>query len=51
MPPAVAPERRGFGSLLIEHVLAGAFHGKVDVNYHPQGFRCELVTQLSNLRS
>lgn len=48
-PVVIAPERRGFGSLLIEHVLADDFHGKVDVNYHPQGLRCELTTRLSNL--
>jgi two-component sensor histidine kinase len=50
-PAVIAPERRGFGSLLIEHVLADDFQGKVDVNYHPQGLRCELTTQLSNLRA
>lgn len=50
-PTVIAPERRGFGSLLIEHVLADDFQGKVDVNYHPQGLRCELTTQLSNLRA
>lgn len=48
-PVVIAPERRGFGSLLFEHVLADDFHGKVDVNYHPQGLRCELTTRLSNL--
>lgn len=50
-PPVIEPERRGFGSLLIEHVLADDFHGKVDVQYHPQGLRCELTTRLSDLRS
>jgi two-component sensor histidine kinase len=50
-PIVTAPERRGFGSLLIEHVLADDFHGKVAVDYHPQGLRCELTTLLSNLRS
>jgi two-component sensor histidine kinase len=48
-PAVIAPKRRGFGSLLIEHVLADDFHGKVDVNYHPQGLRCELTTRLGNL--
>ena len=48
-PAVVAPERRGFGSLLIEHVLADDFNGKVDVDYHPQGLRCELTTRMSNL--
>jgi len=45
-----SPQRRGFGSLLIEHVLADDFQGKVDIDYRPEGFRCELVTRLSNLR-
>jgi two-component sensor histidine kinase len=50
-PVVIAPERRGFGSLLIEHVLADDFHGQVEVDYHPQGLRCELTTRLSHLRS
>lgn len=50
-PAVSAPERRGFGSLLIEHVLADDFHGKVDVEYLPQGLRCELTTRLDNLRA
>jgi two-component sensor histidine kinase len=50
-PTVSSPERRGFGSLLIEQVLADDFQGKVDVNYLPQGFCCELTTALSNLRS
>jgi two-component sensor histidine kinase len=50
-PMVSSPERRGFGSLLIEQVLADDFQGKVDVSYLPQGFRCELTTALSNLRS
>jgi two-component sensor histidine kinase len=50
-PVVIAPERRGFGSLLIEHVLADDFSGKVDVDYHPQGLRCELTTRLSDLRT
>jgi len=50
-PAVIAPKRRGFGSLLIEHVLADDFQGKVDVDYHAQGFRCELTAPLSNLRT
>ena len=50
-PAVTAPERRGFGSLLIEQVLADDFHGKVDVDYLPQGFCCQLTTALSNLRA
>lgn len=48
-PRVSAPERRGFGSLLIEQVLAEDFGGKVDVRYEPHGLRVELATRLSNL--
>ncbi|MET0535537.1 MAG: HWE histidine kinase domain-containing protein [Steroidobacter sp.] len=50
-PTVIPPERRGFGSLLIENVLADDFLGKVDVDYHPQGLRCQLITKLANLRA
>lgn len=43
------PERRGFGSLLIEQVLAEDFGGKVSLSYAPEGLRFELTTRLSNL--
>lgn len=48
-PRVSPPERRGFGSLLIEQVLAEDFGGKVSLCYAPEGLRFELVTQLSNL--
>ncbi|WP_419695570.1 HWE histidine kinase domain-containing protein [Mesorhizobium muleiense] len=49
--PAVAkPKGRGFGSRLIEKVLAGEFHGKVHVHYAPEGLRCELSTTMINIR-
>jgi two-component sensor histidine kinase len=48
-PPVSPPERRGFGSRLIEQVLAEDFGGQVSLRYEPQGLRFELVTRLSNL--
>lgn len=48
-PTVTPPVRRGFGSRLIEQVLAEDFRGKVDLSYPPQGVRCELVTKISNL--
>lgn len=48
-PKVAPPQRRGFGSLLIEQVLAADFGGKVDVCYAPEGLRFELATLLSNL--
>jgi two-component sensor histidine kinase len=50
-PPVTPPQRRGFGSRLIEQVLASDFGGKVNVSYAPEGVRCELVTRTSNLGS
>lgn len=48
-PRVSPPERRGFGSRLIEQVLADDFGGKVSVCYAPEGLRFELATKLSNL--
>lgn len=48
-PRVSPPERRGFGSLLIEQVLAEDFGGTVDMCYAPEGLRFELATKLSNL--
>jgi len=48
-PRVSPPERRGFGSRLIEEVLAHDFGGKVSVCYAPEGLRFELATKLSNL--
>jgi len=41
--PAVAPpERRGFGSLLIEQTVRFELKGDCAVSYDPQGFRCRI---------
>ena len=48
-PPVTPPQRRGFGSRLIEQVLAADFGGKVSVSYAPDGLRFELATRVSNL--
>jgi len=48
-PPVTPPVRRGFGSQLIEHVLAEDFGGRVNLCYAPEGLRFELATKLSNL--
>ncbi|MFH6785534.1 MULTISPECIES: HWE histidine kinase domain-containing protein [Methylobacterium] len=36
-PPVVAPERRGFGSRMIERVLASELGGTAEVEYRPRG--------------
>jgi PAS domain S-box-containing protein len=47
-PVVVPPKRRGFGSVLIEKVLATDFGGHVQVDYNPTGVVAKLVVPLSN---
>lgn len=45
--PAVQPPlRRGFGSRLIQEGLARELAGEVEMDYRPEGLRCELRFQL-----
>jgi two-component sensor histidine kinase len=45
--PAVAkPERRGFGSRLIERSLAAELDGTVDLAFEPTGVRCAIDVPL-----
>lgn len=46
-PPVAAPSRKGFGSFLINRVLAADFEGKVDLRYHADGVECLLVAPVS----
>lgn len=48
-PRVCPPERLGFGTQLIEQVLAEDFGGKVNLCYAPEGLRFVLTTKLSNL--
>lgn len=48
-PPVARPRRRGFGTEIIEQVLAGDFMGKATLDHAPGGLRCELVTQMAHL--
>lgn len=41
-PPVTSPTRRGFGSRLIEGVLAAELQGTVNVLYEPAGLLCEV---------
>jgi two-component sensor histidine kinase len=50
--PAVvepAPEKKGFGSRLIERMLANDFGGQVRTQYRPGGVVCELIAPMSRL--
>jgi two-component sensor histidine kinase len=46
-PPVRPPQRRGFGSRLIEHGLAREFGGAADLRFEPDGLRCDLTIRLS----
>ena len=43
-PPVTPPKRKGFGSILIESVLAQDLDGKVEIQYNPEGvfFRIDI---------
>jgi two-component sensor histidine kinase/integral membrane sensor domain MASE1 len=45
-PPVTPPQRRGFGSRLIEKGLARELNGEVELRFEPQGVRCELRFKL-----
>ena len=42
-PPVEAPERRGFGSVLVERSLKEDLGGEVVLDYRREGLRCEIV--------
>ncbi len=42
-----APDRKGFGSRLIERMLTNDFAGKVQILYRPEGAVCELIAPRS----
>lgn len=41
-PTVKAPTRKGFGSRLIENLLAAELNGKVNISYEPGGLICEV---------
>jgi two-component sensor histidine kinase len=49
-PAVEEPTRRGFGSKLIEEIVASEFHGESRIVYGAQGVRWGLITQLDQLR-
>ncbi len=48
-PPVVKPRRQGFGSRLVERVMAQKFQGKVELDYRPEGLRYVLTTTMANI--
>ncbi|MGO4175178.1 sensor histidine kinase [Bosea sp. TAF32] len=45
-PPVVKPRRQGFGSRLVERVMAQKFHGEVELDYRQEGLRYVLATTM-----
>lgn len=45
-PPVTPPQRRGFGTRLIERSLA-AFEDAAEINYEPEGLSCKLALELT----
>ncbi len=45
-PEVRPPERRGFGSRLIERSLAAELGGRASMTFAPAGLRCDLTAQL-----
>lgn len=48
-PPVRPPERRGFGSRIIELALPNELGGQVEVDYRPEGLRCRIQAPLAAL--
>jgi PAS domain S-box-containing protein len=48
-PPVRPPERRGFGSRIIELALPNELGGAVDLDYRPEGLRCLIRAPLAAL--
>ncbi|WP_249729612.1 MULTISPECIES: hypothetical protein [unclassified Chelatococcus] len=47
--PVETPRRTGFGSRLLERIVAQDFGGEVLLRYEPGGFRYELATKMANV--
>ncbi|KSV66609.1 hypothetical protein N185_32600 [Sinorhizobium sp. GW3] len=45
-PRCLPPTRRGFGSRLIERLLAAELNGTVKITYDPKGVACEIDANL-----
>jgi PAS domain S-box-containing protein len=48
-PAVSAPERRGFGSLMIERNLARALDAQVDLSFGAEGVRCRITIPVGQL--
>ena len=49
-PKVEQPRRRGFGTTLLEKVVAVQCQAKVELNYHPDGLRFAMALPLRDTR-
>jgi two-component sensor histidine kinase len=49
-PLVMAPQRTGFGSRMIERLLAGQLAGRVTIDYQPTGVICDIDAPLDAIR-
>lgn len=47
-PTVVAPQRRGFGTRLIERGLSSELHSQVAMNFAPEGLECRITAGLAD---
>ena len=50
-PPVTPPQRRGFGSRLIERGLAGSIGGEIVLSYDSEGVVCEMSAALAEIEA
>jgi PAS domain S-box-containing protein len=48
-PPVSAPERRGFGTRMIERTLASEFGGRVELQFAREGVTCKVVAPVPSV--
>jgi PAS domain S-box-containing protein len=49
-PPVAPPERKGFGTTVLQKMAASAMSGEVSLDYSPEGFVWELACPMASLR-
>lgn len=49
-PPVTPPQRKGFGTRLIERALADQLGAEVRLDYRPSGVRCSIETLLARIQ-
>lgn len=49
-PPVTGPAKRGFGSALIQDVLAAELQGRVDLRLAAQGVECDIIAPMASVR-